>query len=56
VRALRAGVPEPAHDRRAYGRFYDGTYRPLVSAFHGRLIDAGRFRTSSVPMRRIGPI
>jgi 2-polyprenyl-3-methyl-5-hydroxy-6-metoxy-1,4-benzoquinol methylase len=23
-----------------YGRFYDGTYRPLVSAFHGRLIDA----------------
>lgn len=24
----------------AYGRFYDGTYRPLVSAFHGRLIDA----------------
>jgi len=24
----------------AYARFYDGTYRPLVSAFHGRLIDA----------------
>lgn len=24
----------------AYGRFYRGTYRPLVSAFHGRLIDA----------------
>src|SRR5215212_9146406 len=24
----------------AYGRFYNGTYRPLVSAFHGRLIDA----------------
>jgi SAM-dependent methyltransferase len=24
----------------AYGRFYDGAYRPLVSAFHGRLIDA----------------
>lgn len=23
-----------------YGRFYDGVYRPLVSAFHGRLIDA----------------
>jgi 2-polyprenyl-3-methyl-5-hydroxy-6-metoxy-1,4-benzoquinol methylase len=23
-----------------YGRFYDGIYRPLVSAFHGRLIDA----------------
>jgi SAM-dependent methyltransferase len=24
----------------AYTRFYDGVYRPLVSAFHGRLIDA----------------
>ena len=24
----------------AYGRCYDGVYRPLVSAFHGRLIDA----------------
>ncbi len=24
----------------AYGQFYNGTYRPLVSAFHGRLIDA----------------
>ena len=24
----------------AYMRFYDGIYRPLVSAFHGRLIDA----------------
>jgi hypothetical protein len=24
----------------AYARFYDGIYRPLVSAFHGRLIDA----------------
>jgi len=24
----------------AYGRFYDGVYRPLVSAFHGRSIDA----------------
>ena len=24
----------------AYGHFYDGVYRPLVSAFHGRLIDA----------------
>jgi SAM-dependent methyltransferase len=24
----------------AYGKFYDGVYRPLVSAFHGRLIDA----------------
>ena len=24
----------------AYGSFYDGVYRPLVSAYHGRLIDA----------------
>lgn len=24
----------------AYGRFYESVYRPLVSAFHGRLIDA----------------
>jgi 2-polyprenyl-3-methyl-5-hydroxy-6-metoxy-1,4-benzoquinol methylase len=24
----------------AYARFYDGVYRPLVSAFHGRLINA----------------
>ena len=24
----------------AYGRFYDGVYRPLVSAYHGRIIDA----------------
>jgi SAM-dependent methyltransferase len=24
----------------AYGAFYDGVYRPLVSAYHGRLIDA----------------
>ena len=24
----------------AYGRFYEGIYRPLVSAYHGRVIDA----------------
>jgi len=30
----------PRMTARAYGRFYDGVYRPLVSAFHGRLIDA----------------
>ena len=30
----------PRLTARAYGRFYDGIYRPLVSAFHGRLIDA----------------
>lgn len=30
----------PVMTTEAYGRFYEGTYRPLVSAFHGRLIDA----------------
>jgi 2-polyprenyl-3-methyl-5-hydroxy-6-metoxy-1,4-benzoquinol methylase len=30
----------PRMTAQAYGRFYDGVYRPLVSAYHGRLIDA----------------
>ncbi|MGE3577139.1 MAG: class I SAM-dependent methyltransferase [Vicinamibacterales bacterium] len=30
----------PMMTAEAYGRFYNGTYRPLVSAYHGRLIDA----------------
>ncbi|MBM3778560.1 MAG: class I SAM-dependent methyltransferase [Acidimicrobiia bacterium] len=30
----------PVMTAEAYGRFYRDTYRPLVSAFHGRLIDA----------------
>jgi hypothetical protein len=30
----------PRMTAETYGRFYDGVYRPLVSAFHGRLIDA----------------
>src|SRR5258706_532116 len=30
----------PRMTAESYGRFYNGTYRPLVSAFHGRLIDA----------------
>jgi 2-polyprenyl-3-methyl-5-hydroxy-6-metoxy-1,4-benzoquinol methylase len=30
----------PRMTAQAYGRFYNGIYRPLVSAFHGRLIDA----------------
>ncbi len=30
----------PVMTGEAYGRFYQGTYRPLVSAYHGRLIDA----------------
>ena len=31
---------DPVMSAAAYGRFYSGTYRPLVSAYHGRLIDA----------------
>jgi hypothetical protein len=31
---------DPRMTRDAYAAFYAGTYRPLVSAFHGRLIDA----------------
>lgn len=31
---------DPVMTAAAYGRFYSGTYRPLVSAYHGRLIDA----------------
>lgn len=30
----------PRMTAQAYGEFYQGVYRPLVSAFHGRLIDA----------------
>jgi len=30
----------PRMNAEAYGSFYNGVYRPLVSAFHGRLIDA----------------
>jgi 2-polyprenyl-3-methyl-5-hydroxy-6-metoxy-1,4-benzoquinol methylase len=30
----------PRMTAEAYSRFYDGVYRPLVSAFHGRLIDS----------------
>lgn len=31
---------DPVMSRNAYASFYTRTYRPLVSAFHGRLIDA----------------
>jgi SAM-dependent methyltransferase len=31
---------DPVMTAEAYGAFYAGTYRPLVSAYHGRLIDA----------------
>ena len=31
---------DPVMTAAAYARFYGGTYRPLVSAYHGRLIDA----------------
>jgi ubiquinone/menaquinone biosynthesis C-methylase UbiE len=39
---MRCGLVflNPRMTAAAYGRFYDGVYRPLVSAFHGRLIDA----------------
>ena len=30
----------PVMTPEAYGQFYNGSYRPLVSAYHGRLIDA----------------
>ena len=35
----------PRMTAEAYGRFYAGIYRPLVSAFHGRLIDARTIQT-----------
>jgi ubiquinone/menaquinone biosynthesis C-methylase UbiE len=31
---------DPVMTAEAYSRFYQSTYRPLVSAYHGRLIDA----------------
>jgi SAM-dependent methyltransferase len=34
------GFISPRLSAADYGRFYDGVYRPLVSAYHGRLIDA----------------
>jgi hypothetical protein len=33
----------------AYARFYDGVYRPLVSAFHGRRIDAETVEADQIP-------
>jgi SAM-dependent methyltransferase len=33
----------------AYRRFYDGVYRPLVSAFHGRRIDAETVEADQAP-------
>ena len=34
------GFLSPRPTAEAYAAFYDGVYRPLVSAYHGRLIDA----------------
>jgi len=34
------GFLSPRPTAAEYARFYDGVYRPLVSAYHGRLIDA----------------
>lgn len=39
-RACGLGWLSPRMTAQAYARFYDGVYRPLVSAFHGRRIDA----------------
>lgn len=38
----RCGLTQlnPRMTREAYGRFYTSIYRPLVSAYHGRLIDS----------------
>ena len=33
----------------AYGEFYESTYRPLVSAYHGRLINAKTIQAEQVP-------
>ncbi len=33
----------------AYAKFYDGVYRPLVSAYHGRLIDHKTIKLDQVP-------
>jgi ubiquinone/menaquinone biosynthesis C-methylase UbiE len=33
-------VINPRMSEAAYGKFYESVYRPLVSAYHGRLIDA----------------
>ena len=35
----------PVMTAEAYGQFYAGVYRPLVSAYHGRLIDARTIQT-----------
>lgn len=32
-----------------YGKFYENVYRPLVSAYHGRLIDAKTIQSEQVP-------
>src|SRR6478672_8137131 len=39
-RACGLSFLNPVMTGEAYGEFYQGVYRPLVSAYHGRLIDA----------------
>ncbi len=39
----------PRMTAEAYGSFYASTYRPLVSAYHGRLIDAKTIQDEQVP-------
>jgi SAM-dependent methyltransferase len=47
---LRCGLVflNPVMTQDAYGRFYMDVYRPLVSAYHGRLIDAGTIQEEQV--------
>lgn len=40
------GFLNPRMTKDAYGIFYESIYRPLVSAYHGRLIDAETVQTS----------
>jgi ubiquinone/menaquinone biosynthesis C-methylase UbiE len=42
----------PRMTMEAYGRFYDGVYRPLVSAFHGRDINAATIQAEQLEYAR----
>src|SRR4029453_8567078 len=43
----------PRMTAEAYGHFYNGVYRPLVSAFHGRLIDAETIKAEHQEKRTV---
>lgn len=40
---------QPRMTSTAYGHFYESVYRPLVSAYHGRQIDAKTIQSEQVP-------